>query len=981
MFEFEDVPGEDAPEPAAAAPRKRARAEDAAAVFQLVEAFSEARDGATALLLFGRDAAGASHLVRVADYCAHFYVACAGEDAPPVAAIERECGPVAAAERVARRPLFFYHAAPVDMWRVTLRAPERMRAAEKALPGRALYETDVPYVTQALRDARVGAMAWVRVAGARAPGARCDWEWDVPFAQLGPAPDAPPGNAPLRITSFDIECLSSGGFPSAERGDPVITISLCTQTLGRPPASAANTVIQLGACGPVPGAQVLAVDSEAALLRRFAELVAALDPDVLTGYNINGFDWRYVMTRARLLGVDAMPDIGRAPGVKARFYDKTFQSKGAGTRRQTVVVVPGRVVFDVFMLVLATESLREYSLNSVAEKHLGDRKDDVPHTEIPGLFRGDAAARAVLAKYCVKDAHLVLRLIAARDYFANLAEMARETRVPINALLTRGQTIKVRTLLVYYAAEHAVALPAQGLPPNRDGYQGATVLDPVVGLHTRPVATLDFASLYPSIMRAHNLSHDTWVADPAAHGLAPGDVEHFPETNAYFVRAHVRRGLLPTILDNTIAARAAVRARQKGVAKDDPMHAVLEGQQLAMKLICNSIYGFTGAATEKLACQAISSTVTAVGRRMIQLTADAVVARYRAAGGYAHDARVLYGDTDSVMVDFGVATVAEAMALGRDAAAHITTLFRAPIKLEFEKVYCPYLLLSKKRYAGYYWTRPDKPDFLDAKGLETKRRDPPRLVEETVKAVLRMLLDDRSPAAALAHARGVVDDLHTNRVPLHLLIMSKKLSKPPRAYTAKPVHVQLYERMAARGDSPLPEIGSRVQYVLVQAPRGTKVSACGEDPLHMRRHGLRPDTALYVDMLRKPLERILGPFLRGEDVFAGTGRVRALAPPGGLFARWAGRPCAACRKPLPLAARGMCAACDAARAASDAAVTARMVAATGAQAAIWERCAACAGARAPACATYTCDQRFARDDADADVARCEGEMAAAGLEW
>lgn len=1315
MFEFEDTPDEDA---ALAVQRDedagpRAKRAEAEVDFQVVDAFSESCDGRAALLLFGRDADGQSHLVRVPDFCAYFYVERGGDAELPPAPIVRECGEVVAIEAVERRPLFYYHPAPVAMWKVVLRSPDKMRAAEKALPGRALYETDVPHATQALRDAGVGAMQWARVRGSRAPGTRCDWAWDVPFAQLAPTPDAREGNAPLRIASFDIECLSGGGFPSAERGDPIITISVCHHVAGTAPETARSVVFQLNACDPVAGAQVVVCPTERALLERFADHVVAIDPDVLTGYNINGFDWKYVLTRAHKLGVERMAAIGRAPGAATRFYDKNFQSKGAGTRKQTIVLVPGRIVFDVFMLILATESLREYSLNSVAEKHLGDRKDDVPHTEIPRLFRTDAATRAVLAKYCVKDSHLVLRLIAARAYFANLAEMARVTRVFINALLTRGQTVKVRTLLVYDAAARGIALPARGLPANHDGYQGATVLDPVVGLHTRPVATLDFASLYPSIMRAHNMSHDTLLppaADPARLGLAEADVERFPETGACFVRSGVARGLLPAILDRTIAARAAVRARQKHTDKADPMHAVLEGQQLAMKLICNSIYGFTGAATEKLACQAISSSVTAVGRRMIQMTADETVRTYCTANGYAHNAHVLYGDsvtgdtpclvrqgrlvhvmridemaagpwgawhgdkeqaacvleiwssagwtavervvrhrvpaekeivevcthtgvakvtadhsllrpdgsvvaardvapgaellhadfagdaaqadevdeseawlmglffiygsctvfnnvwyiasddramllqalpcaeraypgvrfavhavptrdngfllsavrdkaiarvyrgmfydvtgnkrvpacilnagdaarraffagyyssagrrtgcvqcevrgqigaaglfrvmrsigyavsiairadrkhiyrlttaagpgaqyknpavvktvrpvahgdcyvydlqtanhhfqagagnlivhnTDSVMVDFGVETVAEAMELGRAAAAHITTLFRDPIKLEFEKVYYAFLLLAKKRYAGYYWTRPDKPDYLDSKGLETKRRDPPRLVEEVVKAVLGMLLDDRSPAAALAHARRVADDLHMNRVPLYQLIMSKKLSKPPDAYVVQPVHVQLRERMRARGVSPLPEIGSRIQFVLVAGARGAKTSELGEDPLHAWSTHQPPDAAKYLDILRKPLERILSPFLRGEDVFAGTGRHRAIAAPSGPIAAWLrrGEPCAACRKPQPVAADGLCAACDAQRDASRQLITERMLAAGRTHETLWAGCRECAGDRAPACANYVCDRRFAREEADAAVARCEKEMAAAKLEW
>ena len=108
---------------------------------------------------------------------------------------------------------------------------------------------------------------------------------------------------------------------------------------------------------------------------------------------------------------------------------------------------------------------------------------------------------------------------------------------------------------------------------------------------------------------------------------------------------------------------------------------------------------------------------------MIEGTKAEVMKRYNKANGYEHDAEVIYGDTDSVMVNFKVDTIEKAMELGKEAADFVSQKFIAPIKLEFEKVYCPYLLMNKKRYAGVLWTNPKKYDKIDAKGIETVRRD------------------------------------------------------------------------------------------------------------------------------------------------------------------------------------------------------------------------------------------------------------------
>ena len=103
---------------------------------------------------------------------------------------------------------------------------------------------------------------------------------------------------------------------------------------------------------------------------------------------------------------------------------------------------------------------------------------------------------------------------------------------------------------------------------------------------------------------------------------------------------------------------------------------------------------------------------------MIERTKQEVEAYYTIDNGQEYNADVIYGDTDSVMVKFGPADLKTVMRLGSEAADFVSTKFERPIKLEFEKVYFPYLLINKKRYAGLYWTRPEKYDKMDSKGIE-----------------------------------------------------------------------------------------------------------------------------------------------------------------------------------------------------------------------------------------------------------------------
>jgi DNA polymerase delta subunit 1 len=99
------------------------------------------------------------------------------------------------------------------------------------------------------------------------------------------------------------------------------------------------------------------------------------------------------------------------------------------------------------------------------------------------------------------------------------------------------------------------------------------------------------------------------------------------------------------------------------------------------------------------------------------------------------------------------------------------------VKLEFEKVYAPFLLMNKKRYAGLYWSRPDKWDKMDTKGIETVRRDNCALVRSVVDTVLKRILVERSVPGALEYVKQVIADLLQNRLDISMLVITKALGK------------------------------------------------------------------------------------------------------------------------------------------------------------------------------------------------------------
>lgn len=555
--------------------------------------------------------------------------------------------------------------------------------------------------------------------------------------------------APLRILSFDIECAGRKGvFPEAHQ-DPVIQIANVVTRYGEKKPFVRN-VFCLDETSTIVNTQVYEFDREEQMLSKWRDFLEEVDPDLIIGYNICNFDFPYLLDRARHLKVMDFDQWTRLKSTRSVAKETNFSSKQTGSRDTKATNTNGRLQLDLLQLVQRDHQLRSYTLNSVCAQFLGEQKEDVHHTMITELFNGTPETRRRLAVYCLKDAYLPQRLLDKLSCLENYTEMARVTGVPFNFLLSRGQQVKFVSQLFRKALEQKLVIPNLKSEGNSDEqYEGATVIEPTRGYYDVPIATLDFASLYPSIIQAHNLCYTTLAKKPTIEklNLQKGEDYIVTPNGDMFVTTKQRKGLLTQILEELLTARKQAK-RELAVETDPFKKAVLNGRQLALKISANSVYGLTGATVGKLPCLEIASSTTSYGRQMIEKTKTEVEEKYTIANGYSHDAQVIYGDTDSVMVKFGVTELADAMKLGEEAAQFVSSKFIKPIKLEFEKVYFPYLLINKKRYAGLYWTNTEKYDKMDTKGIETVRRDNCRLVQTVIETVLRMILIDRDVQGA-----------------------------------------------------------------------------------------------------------------------------------------------------------------------------------------------------------------------------------------
>jgi DNA polymerase delta subunit 1 len=444
--------------------------------------------------------------------------------------------------------------------------------------------------------------------------------------------------APLRIMSFDIECYSStGAFPDPRNPrDVVFQIGMTTKAFGQE-----GFVDRKCLClKKTEGADMESFETERELLEAFQRHLIKIDPDIITGWNIFGFDLEFLITRATVY-CGLCPVWGRVKGCVAELVEKNLSSSALGNNQLKMVPMKGRYVFDLFQDVKREHKLESYSLNNVSKHFLKDQKNDMPVKEIFSRYaEGDPVRLGEVAEYCIKDTELPHALMEKLCQIQNLMEMAKACWVPLAFLSERGQQIKVFSQMAYKARQLNFIIPTFKYGSGGggdDGYEGATVLEAQTGAYYGPITALDFASLYPSIMCAHNLCYSSLVMNPKYDNLEGVTYEQFgPHRFAQGVES-----LLPTILMDLKAFRKKAK-KLMAVAEGTPMEAVYNGQQLAYKISMNSIYGFTGASKGILPLVAIASTVTMRGRQMIEETKNYVEENFPGA-------KVRYGDTDSVM--------------------------------------------------------------------------------------------------------------------------------------------------------------------------------------------------------------------------------------------------------------------------------------------------------------------------------------------
>ena len=692
--------------------------------------------------------------------------------------------------------------------------------------------------------------------------------------------------APFIVASFDIECNSSTGkFPDPNVPDDAcfqIAVSLCKFGSDEPYEKVCLCYKK------TDGPDVISFDTEKEMLLAFKKYMNEKDIDILTGWNIFGFDLEYIYKRAAMVGCGIdFYQLGKLKDTECHLVMKKLSSSALGDNFLKLLPMSGRFVFDMFHEVKKGYKLDSYSLNNVSKLYLGDQKIDMAPKEMFARFvEGDPKKLYEVAEYCIKDTLLPHKLMKKMCILLNLVEMAKATWVPLSFLVERGQQIKVFSQLSKKARELGYMVPTikYGSLPEEQ-YEGATVLEAQKGAYYTPITALDFEALYPSIMMAHNLCYSTYVMDERRYGKIPGiTYETFNIGNKTYKFAQDVPSLLPAILMELKQFRK--KAKRDMAAATGYMKEVYNGKQLAYKVSMNSVYGFTGAGKGILPCVPIASTTTCRGRGMIEETKTYVEANFPGA-------KVRYGDTDSVMVEFdvgdrkGVEAIEYSWEIGERAAEECSALFKKPNNLELEKVYWPYFLYSKKRYAAKLWTKgkDDKMhmDYIDVKGLQLVRRDNTPHMREVCKELLDVVLTSGDPGPPKELARDRANELLSGGISHDKLILSQSLSdsykvggksvsiNSPESIHINQAHVQVVNKMRQRKPGSEPQSGDRVPYLLTKTDNSkAKAFEKSEDPNYVEEHNIPVDYHYYfVNKFLNPVCDLLDPLFENtkQEIF------------------------------------------------------------------------------------------------------------------
>jgi DNA polymerase I len=756
-------------------------------------------------------------------------------------------GNVIRVEKLQKFLPYGFQAKTTEVYKITVRNPAKTPELRDklVLRGFKVFEADIPFKYRFMADMKLSGMDWVEVEESNGiPTNTVKTDKRIKINELKKVEKE--GIAPLKYLAMDIECVSlkEGEMPEG-RKDPIIMVSLvCSE----PYKGRKELVLSTRS-----DSDVTFFEDEKEMLTGLMDIILEYDPDVITGFNLNNFDIPYILDRMAENGIYASFGRCTKPVTKHQVMSR-FK-----------INISGRIIVDSFEIVKRDFSLKRYDLNTVGLELLGEEKEPVKKSQIEKLWKGSQDKFKALVSYSKKDSKIALNLLLKLNLLDKYIALAKISGILLQDILDSGETTRIENLMLREFNREGFIIPRKpdsNEVAKREGVRkvelkGGFVIEPDKGLHSS-VLVLDFKSMYPSLIRTYNICPTTLVQEGGGEGLiqAPSGARFVPES--------VRKGIIPRILERLMKERQAVKREMRKETKSERVRE-LKAKQFALKIMSNAFYGYFGYPRSKVYSLDIANSITSFGRETIKKTKDYIEEKYKY--------RVVYGDTDSVMVKVPFEDLEEMKKAGEDVAKNVTSALKGVMELDFEKAFKRFLPLTKKRYAAWCFEVANGGwlEKMETKGIETVRRDWCDLTSETIEKVLEIILKENDIKLAVKYFKKVVDEMVAGKIPIKKLIITKTMTKKAEGYDGIQPHAELAKKMNKRSPAEAPGVGDRIGYVIIKGL--DLLSRRAEDPIYVMERGLEIDPKYYIEnQLLPPLERIFDALGISKTELLGKGK-------------------------------------------------------------------------------------------------------------
>ena len=549
---------------------------------------------------------------------------------------------------------------------------------------------------------------------------------------------------------------------------------------------------------------------EETLLKNFVKAINEHDPDIITGYNIDGYDLPLLVERCDVYGIDLK--IGRDGSELEQRMQRFWQAQG-------------RVIADAWWNVKREVRPRQESLNAVAKELLGREKHDVNPKKMDEEWANNPEK---VMEYCLEDAKLALEILEHIKVLQKYQHLGSVAKLPLNDVINGMTSTMIDSLMIRFADSKGIGVPMTNRRKRTGHIEGGYVhsIDP--GLYEW-VCVLDFKSMYPSIIIDRNLCFSTMSEE--------GEIE--TPLGVKFKSPEQKKGLLPELLVNLMADRDEAKKLQ-AASKTEDEENYYKRVQGAIKILMNSVYGVFASYFYRFTNLDIGASITAYAREYVK----DILAELEKEG-----LEVIYGDTDSVFFRSPHDDLEKTVEFGEKIAERYSVGAK---QLEFEKILQPFFSHGvKKRYVGkQVWPK----EGMLIRGYETRRTDSFPIQVQALEDIFAKLMA-RDIDNALESSKDWVTKVSEGEFNDNQFVISKTVNLN-RKYVNEDnqAHLQAYKKYIETG-RPFVS-GMKISFIVTNA----NVSPMVVEPYIPEEECPKPDYNYYADRIAKSLSRITDVF-------------------------------------------------------------------------------------------------------------------------